>query len=275
MDQVGGALGDGQHGRVRVGVRDRGHDRRVGHPQPGQPVHPQLRVHHRGRVPAHPAGAGRVAVAAHAAPDVAAQPGAAAHVRARPHLSPGQLGQPGLGRGLADQPHALFQPVQVRPSASRPGSISGRVCGARSASRTEPRLSGRVTAATRAYPASGGWQPAGASGSRIGNRCRSGPAARRARCARPARCAVRRRPRRGCTGWPRSGTRAAIGQQDDRVVLQVGAHPGQVGHRVDAQRAQLAGRADAGQQQQLRRADRPGAQDHLTAGRRAGRLPGP
>ena len=46
-DELGGALGDGQHGRVRVRVRDHRHHRRVGHPQPGHAVHAQLRVHDR------------------------------------------------------------------------------------------------------------------------------------------------------------------------------------------------------------------------------------
>src|SRR6202020_1139703 len=87
-DEVGGALGDGQHGGVGVGVGDDRHDRGVGDAQAGQAGHLELEVDHGVGAGAHPAGAGRVVVAAHRVADVAAQVG----VRAGP-----QLGQAGGG----------------------------------------------------------------------------------------------------------------------------------------------------------------------------------
>ena len=50
-----------------------------------------------------------------------------------------------------------------------------------------------------------------------------------------------------------------------RVVAQVAAHAGGVGHHLDAEPAQVPGRTDAGQHQQPRRVDRPAAHDHLAA----------
>ena len=50
-----------------------------------------------------------------------------------------------------------------------------------------------------------------------------------------------------------------------RVVAQVAADAGGVGHHVDAEPAQLVRRPDAGQHQQPRRVDRPAAHDHLAA----------
>ena len=130
----------------------------------------------------------------------------------------------------------------------------------------QPRLSGATTAATSANPAGGAGYPAGATGSRIGNRCRSGQA--------PGQLAAQRRvdlPVVVPAAGQRPGCRVA--RQDDGVVLQVLPDPGQVGDRADAQGAQLPGRADPGQQEQLRRADRARAHDHLPAGVRLRRYP--
>src|SRR5882724_6990487 len=49
-DQVGGFLGDGQHGGVQGGVGDDGDHRGVGDPQPGDPADPQLGVYDRAGV---------------------------------------------------------------------------------------------------------------------------------------------------------------------------------------------------------------------------------
>ena len=54
---------------------------------------------------------------------------------------------------------------------------------------------------------------------------------------------------------------------DLQVVLQVLAHPRQVGHHVDAEPGQQRRAAHPGQLQQLRRVDGPAAQDHLAAPR--------
>ena len=67
-----------------------------------------------------------------------------------------------------------FSRSRSRPSRRNPGSMRGAVCGSEEASVTVPLLSGATAEVTRAYPLGGGWCPAGATGSRIGNRCRSG-----------------------------------------------------------------------------------------------------
>ena len=127
---------------------------------------------------ADPAGAGRVVVAADRAADLVPQPGA----------GPAPAGQ-AIPRSRATRANAALaaawrimrqpglQPVRVplRRAGSR-GRSAGPPAGPAEASRTEPRLSGATTAATRAKPPSGGRRPAGATGSRIGNRCRSGQA---------------------------------------------------------------------------------------------------
>src|SRR6185437_13443048 len=51
-----------------------------------------------------------------------------------------------------------------------------------------------------------------------------------------------------------------------RVVGQVGAHAGAVGHHRDVVLAQVVGGPDAGQHQQLRAADGPAGQDDLRVG---------
>ena len=55
------------------------------------------------------------------------------------------------------------------------------------------------------------------------------------------------------------------------MVVQVGAHAGQVGAHVDAERAQVVGRADAGQQQQLGRADHAAGDDDVAGAAQLGR----
>ena len=56
-DEVGGLLADQHAGGVGMAAHDRGHHRRIGHPQPVDAANPQLRIHHAGVVAAHPAGA--------------------------------------------------------------------------------------------------------------------------------------------------------------------------------------------------------------------------
>ena len=50
------------------------------------------------------------------------------------------------------------------------------------------------------------------------------------------------------------------------MVVEVGAHPGEIGEHVDPDLTQVGLRSDAGDHQQLRRADRPGGQDDLAPG---------
>ena len=50
FDDVGRLLADHDGGRGRVARGDLGHDGCVGHPEPSDPVHPQLGVHHGQRV---------------------------------------------------------------------------------------------------------------------------------------------------------------------------------------------------------------------------------
>jgi hypothetical protein len=57
------------------------------------------------------------------------------------------------------------------------------------------------------------------------------------------------------------------------VVVQVRAHPGQVGEHVEAETAQVVGRADAGEQQQLGRADHAAADDHVARAAQLGGRP--
>ena len=88
----------------------------------------------------------------------------------------------------------------------------------------EPRLSGAIAADTRTWPAAGGGYPApGASGSRIGNRCRSGTAP-----ASGLRNAAYISP------WLYlllgSGDPAAVERLDHGVVLEVLADLGDIGH---------------------------------------------
>src|SRR5215203_3948559 len=53
LDEVGGAFGDHDGGRLGMAADDLWHDRGVHHPQPGQAADAQLAVDHRGIVAAH------------------------------------------------------------------------------------------------------------------------------------------------------------------------------------------------------------------------------
>ena len=53
--------------------------------------------------------------------------------------------------------------------------------------------------------------------------------------------------------------------ENNRMVLQIAANAGQIGHHLDAERAQLRRRADPGTQQEGRRVNGAGANNDFAA----------
>ncbi len=112
-DEVRGALGDGDRGRVRVAARRGGHDRRVHHPQAVDAAHPQVRVADRVGGAAHRAGAGRVEHRAQRRADPVPQPLLVVDQLAGHPVSVDHTGQRPAGGDLTDQPYAGHQRVEI------------------------------------------------------------------------------------------------------------------------------------------------------------------
>ena len=232
-------------------------------------MHAQLRIHHRVRVAAHAAGTGRVVDGLGLGPHELGQLRVGQVLARRMDRRAAVAVEGRLRQQLAGEPGALDHHAQIE--ALRVGQVVG----------LDPHRAARVGVAQQDAAAAARAQEAGVHGQAVagqavaavvvehgrdevelhvravvGGQGRAYEAAGLGDVAGAGAAAATQEVVEGdlqLAGTVVAQARRAVAQgADDQVVLQVGAHPGQVGLHLDAVQAQVRGRADAREHQQLR-----------------------